>query len=45
MCQSGKIEGVKKEKGVWLIPNNAEKPIDGRTVNGTRISKFNTRII
>ena len=34
MCQSGKIEGVKKEKGVWLIPNNAEKPIDGRTVNG-----------
>ena len=34
MCQNGKIEGVKKEKGVWLIPNNAEKPIDGRTVNG-----------
>ena len=34
MCQSGKIEGVKKEKGVWMIPNNAEKPIDGRTVNG-----------
>lgn len=34
MCKSGKIEGVKKEKGVWLIPNNAEKPIDGRTVNG-----------
>lgn len=34
MCQSGKIEGVKKEKGVWMIPNNAEKPIDGRTING-----------
>ena len=34
MCKSGKIEGVKKEKGVWMIPNNAEKPIDGRTVNG-----------
>lgn len=36
MCQSGKIEGVKKEKGVWMIPNNAEKPIDGRTVNGKK---------
>lgn len=34
MCQNGKIEGVKKEKGVWMIPNNAEKPIDGRTING-----------
>ncbi len=34
MCKNGKIEGVKKEKGGWLIPNNAEKPIDGRTVNG-----------
>lgn len=38
MCQNGKIEGVKKEKGVWLIPNNAEKPIDGRTVNGKQNS-------
>ena len=31
LCRDGRIEGAKKEKGVWLVPEDAEKPEDGRT--------------
>ena len=30
LCRDGRIEGAKKEGGVWLVPVNAEKPKDGR---------------
>ncbi len=30
LCRDGRIEGAKKEGGVWLVPEDAEKPIDGR---------------
>ena len=30
-CAAGRIPGAVKMAGVWLIPKNAEKPIDGRT--------------
>lgn len=30
LCRDGRIEGAKKEKGVWLVPETAEKPVDGR---------------
>lgn len=30
LCRDGRIEGAKKERGVWLIPDNVEKPLDGR---------------
>ena len=30
----GRIPGAVKMAGVWLIPKNAEKPIDGRTKQG-----------
>ncbi len=30
-CAGGRIPGAVKMAGVWLIPKNAEKPIDGRT--------------
>ena len=30
LCRDGRIEGAKKEGGVWLVPATAEKPIDGR---------------
>ena len=30
-CAAGRISGAVKMAGVWLIPKNAEKPIDGRT--------------
>lgn len=30
LCRKGRIEGARKEGGLWLIPANAVKPIDGR---------------
>ena len=30
-CVDGRIPGAVKMAGVWLIPKDAEKPIDGRT--------------
>ena len=30
LCRNGRIEGAKKEGGLWLIPDHAEKPMDGR---------------
>jgi predicted site-specific integrase-resolvase len=29
-CVEGRIPGAAKIAGVWLIPKDAEKPIDGR---------------
>ena len=34
-CAGERIPGAMKMAGVWLIPKNAEKPIDGRTKQGT----------
>ena len=34
LCSGGRIPGAVKMAGVWLIPKNAEKPIDGRTKQG-----------
>ena len=31
LCRNGRIENAKKGNGLWLIPDNATKPIDGRT--------------
>ena len=31
LCRDGRIGGGKKEGGIWLIPENAEKPQDGRS--------------
>lgn len=31
LCQQGKIDGVIRKGRTWLIPADAEKPIDGRT--------------
>ena len=31
-CSSGRIEGAKAEGRSWLIPANAAKPVDGRTL-------------
>lgn len=36
LCAEGRIKGVFKLGDAWAIPENAEKPIDGRT---TRKSK------
>ena len=31
LCRNQRIEGAKKESGIWLIPANAQKPTDGRS--------------
>ena len=30
LCETGRISGVVKVSRVWLIPKDAEKPVDGR---------------
>lgn len=35
-CKAGKIEGAIKKGNLWLIPANAEKPLDGRTINARK---------
>ncbi len=30
LCANGRIEGAKKMANLWLIPKDAEKPIDKR---------------
>lgn len=34
LCLHGKIEGVKRLGKIWLIPKEAERPVDGRTLAG-----------
>ena len=34
MCASGKIPGASKEGKTWYLPENAEKPADGRVRSG-----------
>ena len=41
MCKKGKIQGAIKEKGIWLIPDDAEKPVDGRVTHGKYVKKTN----
>ena len=36
-CAGERIHGAVKMAGVWLIPKNAEKPIDGRTKQGKEL--------
>ena len=31
-CNNGKIKGAVKKGNLWLIPVDAEKPLDGRTI-------------
>ena len=31
LCLNGQVHGVERIGSMWLIPKNAEKPIDGRT--------------
>lgn len=30
LCRNGRIDGARKDRGIWLIPANAPKPADGR---------------
>ena len=33
-CTADRISGAVKMAGVWLVPKDADKPIDGRTKQG-----------
>ncbi len=35
LCSENRIPGVSKLGYMWLIPKNAEKPIDGRRKNSS----------
>lgn len=35
LCSAGKIEGVTKFGQAWVIPETAEKPLDGRVTSGS----------
>ena len=30
LCAQGRIQGATKMANIWVLPKNAEKPIDGR---------------
>jgi hypothetical protein len=32
LCVEGRIKGAMKKANLWLLPEDAEKPIDGRSV-------------
>ncbi len=42
LCKSGKIVGAEKHGNRWMIPNNAQKPVDGRIKTGAYQRKSNT---
>ncbi|MFQ8636821.1 MAG: helix-turn-helix domain-containing protein [Acutalibacteraceae bacterium] len=35
-CSAGRIPGAEKKGTVWLVPKDAEKPIDMRTKQGKK---------
>ena len=37
LCRENRIPGVSKLGYMWLIPKDAEKPIDGRTKQGKEL--------
>ncbi len=39
LCDEGRIIGAVQKGNIWLIPQNAEKPIDGRRVRYSRHKK------
>ena len=44
LCRNGRIEGAKKEGGIWLVPDNAEKPVDGRRNRFAKAVKTITKL-
>ena len=44
LCRDGRIESAKKEKGVWLIPDNMQKPVDGRRNKSSQAIKASIKL-
>lgn len=45
LCKKGKINGAIKEGRIWQIPDDAEKPADGRVSSGKYVKKASTKEI
>ena len=39
LCEDNRIKGVAKFSYMWLIPEDAEKPVDGRKKENRKIEK------
>ena len=39
LCEENRIPGAVKFSRIWLIPNDAEKPVDGRRIDSKIIDK------
>lgn len=37
LCRENRIAGARKEKGIWLIPENTQRPADGRIKSGAYV--------
>jgi len=40
LCEENRIEGVAKFSYMWLIPKDAEKPVDGRRKKGKNANQL-----
>lgn len=45
LCEDNRIKGVAKFSYMWLIPKDAEKPVDGRTKKGKELQHEQTVIV
>ena len=45
LCEDNRIKGVAKFSYMWLIPRDAEKPVDGRTKKGKELQHEQTVIV
>lgn len=44
LCSAGRIPGAVKMASVWLVPKNADKPVDGRTKQGKELKNAEDRM-
>ena len=44
LCRDGRITGAKKEGGIWLVPQDAEKPMDGRKTKSIYSTKATAKL-
>lgn len=45
LCEDNRIKVVAKFSYMWLIPKDAEKPVDGRTKKGKELQHEQTVIV
>ncbi len=44
LCRDGRIAGAKKQGGLWIIPDDAQKPVDGRKNKSSRAIRATARL-